>query len=87
MNPRPTIEAMRTAAQALASGDVRSKLHAVQVARDALDATESMLLAELDATKDFEIDGASTLNAWVRTQLRLNAGHATTPGAQRDRFA
>ncbi|MCW2826128.1 MAG: endonuclease, partial [Aeromicrobium sp.] len=77
MNPEPTIDAMRIAAQALTSGDVRSKLHAVQAAQDALDAAKAILLAELQASKDFEIDGASTLNTWVRTQLRLNAGQAT----------
>ncbi|MCW2771107.1 MAG: endonuclease, partial [Aeromicrobium sp.] len=77
MNPQPTIDAMRTAAQALTWGDVRSKLHAVQVAQDALDAVKAMLLAELQACKDYEIDGASTLNTWVRNQLRLNAGQAT----------
>ncbi len=37
-----------------------------------------MLLAKLDESKDFELDGASTLNAWVRNQLRMNAGQATT---------
>ncbi|WP_344771160.1 DUF222 domain-containing protein, partial [Aeromicrobium panaciterrae] len=78
MGIQPTIEAMRTAAQTLTSGDTRSKLHAVQAAQDALDATKALLLAELDVTKDFELDGASTLNAWVRTQLRMNAGQATT---------
>ncbi|MCW2788979.1 MAG: endonuclease, partial [Aeromicrobium sp.] len=69
---------MRTAAQTLTMGDVRSKLHAVQTAQDALDAAKAILLAELQASKDYEIDGASTLNTWVRNQLRLNAGQATS---------
>jgi hypothetical protein len=77
MNPIPTIDAMRTAARTLTVGDVRDKLHAVQAAQDALDAAKASLLAELDASKDFELDGASTLNAWVRNQLRMNAGQAT----------
>ncbi|MCD9198560.1 HNH endonuclease [Aeromicrobium wangtongii] len=77
MDPAPTIDAMRTAAGVLRVGDVREKLHSVQAAQDALDAAKAMLLAELEASKDFEIDGASTLNAWVRTQLRMNAGQAT----------
>ncbi|NRQ50355.1 DUF222 domain-containing protein [Aeromicrobium stalagmiti] len=77
MNPQPTIEAMRTAALALSSGDVRESLHAVQAAQDALDAAKSMLLAELQASKEFELDGASTLNAWVRNQLRLKPGQAS----------
>ncbi|WP_344771187.1 DUF222 domain-containing protein, partial [Aeromicrobium panaciterrae] len=54
------------------------KLHALHAARDAIDAQEAVLLAELEASKDFELDGVSTLNAWVRTQLRMNAGQATT---------
>ncbi len=78
MDPGPTIDAMRTAAQTLMSGDTRAQLHAVQAAQDALDATKAVLLAELDASKDFELDGASTLNAWVRNELRMNAGQATT---------
>lgn len=77
MNPQPTIDAMRTAAQTLTVGDVRAKLHAVQAAQDALDGVKAALLVELDSSKDFEIDGASTLNAWVRTQLRLNARQAS----------
>jgi hypothetical protein len=67
---------MRTAAHTLRSGDVRDKLHAVQAAQDALDAVKAMLLVELEASKDFELDGASTLNTWVRNQLRMNAGPA-----------
>ncbi|VXB96432.1 HNH endonuclease signature motif containing protein [Aeromicrobium sp. 9AM] len=76
MNPGVTIDAMRTAAHTLRTGDVRAKLHAVQVAQDALDAAKAALLADLDASKEFELDGASTLNAWVRNQLRMNAGPA-----------
>jgi hypothetical protein len=68
---------MRIAAQTLMSGDVRSRLHTVQEAQDALDAAKAICLAELQASKDYEIDGASTVNTWVRTQLRLNAGQAT----------
>ena len=78
MDPQPTIDAMRTAAQTLRSGDTRSQLHAVQAAQDALDAQKAVLLAELETSKEFELDGCSTLNAWVRNQLRMNAGQATT---------
>ena len=76
MNPGVTIDAMRTAAQMLRTGDLRAKLLAVQAAQDALDAAKAMLLADLDESKDFELDGASTLNTWVRNQLRMNAGPA-----------
>ncbi|MCW2830994.1 MAG: endonuclease [Aeromicrobium sp.] len=77
MDPQPTIEAMRSAAQTLSSGDVREKLLAVQWAQDALDAAKAVLLAELQTSKEFELDGASTINTWVRNQLRMNAGQAT----------
>jgi hypothetical protein len=77
MNPQSTIDTVLAAMRRLAVGDVRDKLHALQAAQDALDAAKAILLAELQASEDFEIDGASTLNTWVRTQLRLNAGQAT----------
>lgn len=77
MNFQPTIDAMSACAQTLSCGDTRERLFAVQAAEDALGAAKSVLLADLDATKDFEIDGASTLNMWVRNQLRMNAGQAT----------
>lgn len=76
MNPQPTIEAMRQAAQTLRSGEVRDKIHALQELQHAVDAAKAMLLAELEASKDFELDGASTLNMWVRNQLRMDSGAA-----------
>src|SRR4051812_41697811 len=76
MNPQPTIDAMRTAAQTLRSGDVRSKIHALQDLQRAVDAAQAVLLAELETSKEYEVDGASTLNTWVRNQLRMNSGEA-----------
>ncbi|KAA1395216.1 HNH endonuclease [Aeromicrobium ginsengisoli] len=78
MNPQPTIDAMRTAAQTLRGGDVREQLHALQEAQHAIDAAQAVLLVELEASKDYELDGASTLNTWVRNQLRMNSGEANT---------
>jgi hypothetical protein len=78
MDPKPAIDAMRIAAQTLRSGDSRSKLHAIQAAQDALDAQKAVVLADLDTSKDYELDGASTLNAWVRNELRMNSGAAST---------
>ncbi len=78
MDPKPTIDAMRTAAHTLLSGDTRAKLHALQALTDAADAQKAVLLADLQASKDFELDGASTLNTWVRNELRMNAGAAST---------
>jgi hypothetical protein len=77
MDSGAVIDAMRTAAHTLRSGDVREQLHAVQAAQDALDAAKAVLLADLRTSKDYELDGASTLNTWVRNQLRMNAGQAT----------
>lgn len=77
MNPAPTIDAMRTAAQTLKSGDVRDKIRDVQSAQDALDGVKAELLAELDRSKDYELDGAATLNAWVRNQLRMTSRQAS----------
>ncbi len=77
MNPQPTIDAMSDAAQTLESGDVREKLHAIQQAQDALDGMKAVLLAELHVSKAHEIDGASTLNAWVRNQLRMSSKQAS----------
>ena len=68
---------MRAAARVLECGDVREKLHALQTAQDAIDGAKSELLVELERTKDYEIDGASTLNAWLRTQLRMNTKPAS----------
>ena len=76
MNPQPTIDAMRTAAQTLRVGDVREQLHVLEELRHALDAAQAALLVELEASKDYELDGASTLNTWVRNQLRMNSGEA-----------
>ena len=73
----PTLHAMRTAAGVLQCGDLREKLHAVQAAQDALDGLKAELLVELDASKDYELDGASTLNAWLRTQLRMSTRQAS----------
>ncbi|MGJ9423649.1 DUF222 domain-containing protein [Aeromicrobium sp. CF3.5] len=78
MNPEPTIDAMRQAAHALRSGDARERARAIQAATDALDAAKAIALGELEISRDHELDGASTLNAWVRNELRLNAGQATS---------
>jgi len=71
MNPASTIEAMRTAAQVLKTGDARAKVRAIQTAQDALDAAKVECLAELETSKDYELDGASTLRTWVGNELRL----------------
>ena len=77
MNFDPAIDTMRTAMRTFDTGDTRQALHAVQAVQDAMDAVKAVLLADLVASKDYEIDGASTINAWVRNQLHLNSGQAT----------
>ena len=77
MDSGAVVDAMRTAARTLASSDVREKIHALQAVQHAVDAAQASLLVELEASKDYELDGASTLNMWVRNQLRMNSGQAT----------
>jgi len=78
MDAAPVIEAMRTAARALTAGDVRDQVRAIQVAQDALDAAKAERLAIIEATKAYEVDGASTLGTWIRNELRMTAQDATT---------
>ena len=69
----PTVQALRTAAHAVTSTDHRSALIAIQTAQDALDAAKAHHLAELEKSADYELDGASTVAAWARDHLRLDA--------------
>jgi hypothetical protein len=78
MNPQPTIDAMATAARVLVTGDVREQLRALQEVQHTVDAARAELFAQLQASKDFEIDGASTLKTWVRNELRMTARQAGT---------
>ncbi len=73
MNPGPTVQALRTAAHTVGSPDHRSALVAIQTAQDALDAAKAHHLAELERTADYEPDGASTVTAWAREHLRIDA--------------
>ncbi len=77
MNPSSTIDVMRSTAQTLSCGDTRARLRDLQDLRNAADAATAQLLAELEMSKDYEIDGASTLNMWVRRELRMNSGQAS----------
>src|SRR4051794_29848622 len=81
MDFSPAVDAMRDAAHALSPAGpvatVAEQIIAVQKVQDAMDAVKAVLLAELGASKAYEDDGASTLNAWARRQLRLAAGEAS----------
>ena len=88
MDSRPTIERLRDAAKALKAGDCRITLRAIQTAQDALDAAKAEQLAALQESKDYELDGASSLTTWARNELRLDARHtkmlARAAGATRE---
>lgn len=78
MDSAPVIDAMRTAARALDSDDSRDRVRAIQRAQDALDAAKAVALADVHVSKDYELDGASTLTTWVRNELRMTAADAQT---------
>ena len=73
MNPGVAVQELLTAAHSVGSTDHRSALVAIQTAQDALDAVKAHHMAELERTADYELDGASTVTAWARTHLRLDA--------------
>lgn len=76
MDSGPAIVAMRDVVGALSSGDSRDKIRTIQRAQDALDAQKSAALADLQLTREFELDGASSLSMWARNVLRLSARQA-----------
>ena len=73
MDSGAIIERLRDAARALKSGDSRTKLRKIQALQDALDAAKAEELAALQESKDYELDGASSVTSWARTELRLDA--------------
>lgn len=73
MDTGATIERLRGAAHALKSFDDRAALRAIQAAQDSLDAAKADRLAALQESKEFELDGASTVTTWARNELRLDA--------------
>lgn len=76
MDSEATLEAMRVAARALLSGSDLEAVRAIQAAQDALDSAKADRLAAIEAVRGYELDGASSLNSWVRSQLRLGAKDA-----------
>ena len=53
-------------------------MRAIQIAQDALDAAKAEALAEIEAAKAYEDDGASTLGTWVRNELRMTSADAAS---------
>ncbi len=78
MDSGVTVERLRDAAHALTSGDCRTRLKAIQAAQDALDAVKAEELAALQESKDYELDGASSVTTWARNELRLDAPQTKT---------
>jgi hypothetical protein len=78
MDSGVTIERLREVASALKSGDCRTRLRAIQAAQDALDAVKAHELAALLESKDYELDGASSVTTWARNELRLDARETKT---------
>jgi hypothetical protein len=71
-----TIAALRDAARAMASVTTSTgdEIRALAVARNAIDAALSERLAEMDATKSHEAEGASSIGTWARRELHQDAG-------------
>ncbi len=78
MDSGATLQALQTAADALSSGDDLEAVRAFQAAQDALDTAKAARLASIELARSYELDGASSLNVWVRNQLRMSAKQATT---------
>ena len=76
MDSATTIATLRTAARAMTTGSDSEAVRAIQAAQDALDAAKADRLARMEETRAYELDGASTLNTWVRNELRLGAKQA-----------
>ncbi len=77
MNSGSTFQALQEAADALHSADDRDALRVFQAAQDALDTAMAARLSSMELSRSYELDGASSLNMWVRNELRLSAKQAT----------
>lgn len=76
MDAELTIEAMRTAAQALRSASDLDAVRAIQAAQDALDAAKCARIGAIRTSREFELEGASSVATWAKNELRLNAREA-----------
>jgi len=76
MDSRSTIEAMRAAAHAISAASDLDCVRAIQTAQDALDAEKAARLAAIGVSRSYELEGASTLATWTRTELRISAKEA-----------
>lgn len=78
MDSGATFRALQKAADALGSADDRDAVRSLQSAEDALDTAIAARLSSIELSRSYELDGASSLNVWVRNELRVSAKDATT---------
>ncbi len=78
MDSGATLQALQTAADALSCGDDLDAVRAFQAAQDALDTAKAARLASIELSRSYEAEGASSLNVWVRNELRVSAKQANT---------
>lgn len=71
-----TIEAMRAAASAIRTASDLDAIRAIQTAQDALDAEKSARIGAIAMSREFELEGASSVATWAKNELRLNAREA-----------
>ncbi len=76
MDSGATLQALQMAANALTACDDREALRHFQAAQDALDTAKAARLASMELSRSYELDGASSLNVWVRNELRMSAKQA-----------
>jgi hypothetical protein len=72
----PTIATLRDAARVMRSVTTSTgdEIRALSAARNAIDAALSERLAAMNAAKEHETDGASSIGTWGRRELRQDAG-------------
>lgn len=78
MDSGTTFRALQEAADALHAADDRDAVRVLQAAKAAIDTAIAARLSSMELSRSYELDGASSLNVWVRNQLRLSAKDATT---------
>jgi hypothetical protein len=76
MDSGATIQTLHTAARAITAASDLDCVRAIQTAQDALDAEKAVRLAAIELSRSYELEGASTLATWTRTELRMSAKEA-----------
>ena len=81
-----TIATMRDAARVLRSvtSSTADEVKALAAVRNAVDAAMCERLAAMDAAREHEVDGASSIATWARRELQPGRGRDPADGAGRD---